>query len=89
MHVSDLAALYAIIVKKIMQKEPIPRGNKGYYFAMAHRMPWWAVMQGLAKALHARGLVTDSEVKIWPSYEVAAEALGFPLLYIEPMTMSR
>lgn len=46
-------------------------------------------MEGLAKSLYARGLVTDPEVKIWPSYEVAADALEFPVLYIKPMTMSR
>lgn len=46
-------------------------------------------MSGLAKEMHARGLVADSEVKVWPNYEVAAEALGLPLLYIKPMTMSR
>ncbi len=46
-------------------------------------------MQGIAKALHARGLVADSEVKIWPTYEVAAEALGYPVQYIKPMAMSR
>ncbi|KAE9369113.1 hypothetical protein N431DRAFT_469047 [Stipitochalara longipes BDJ] len=55
-HISDLVALYTLLVQKILQKEPIPSGEKGYYFAIAHRAPWWDVLERLAEALHARGL---------------------------------
>ncbi|KAF2803422.1 NAD(P)-binding protein [Mytilinidion resinicola] len=87
-HISDLTALYALLVEKILQKEQAPSGEKGYYFAMAHRAPWWDVMQHLADALHARGLVAEPKVQIWPSDEMAAEYLGFPLLYIRAMCTS-
>ena len=89
MHISDLAALYALLTEKILQKEPIPNGEKGYYFAMAHRTHWWDVMQRLAEALHARGLVVEPQAEIWPSDEIAAEYLGFPRLYVRAMGTSR
>ncbi|CAM1505956.1 Fc.00g115930.m01.CDS01 [Cosmosporella sp. VM-42] len=87
-HISDLTALYALLVEKILQKEPIPSGEKGYYFAVAHRVPWWAVMQGLAEGLHARGLVAEPKAQIWSSDEMAAEYLGFPLQYVRAMGTS-
>ncbi|KAI1105789.1 NAD(P)-binding protein [Jackrogersella minutella] len=80
-HISDLTELYTLLVEKVLQNEPIPSGENGYYFAMAHRAPWWDIMQRLAKALYARGLVTEPAVQVWPSYEMAAEHLGFPALY--------
>ncbi|KAI2463184.1 NAD(P)-binding protein [Annulohypoxylon bovei var. microspora] len=87
-HISDLTALYTLLVEKILQKEPISNGEKGYYFAVAHRAPWWDVMQRLADALYARGLVTEAKVQVWPSYEVAAEHLGFPSQFIRAIGTS-
>ncbi|KAF2493074.1 NAD(P)-binding protein [Lophium mytilinum] len=84
-HISDLTALYALLVEKILHKEPVPNGENGYYFPMAHRAPWWDVMELLAEGLHARGLVLEPKAQIWPSDEMAAEELGFPLLYIRAM----
>jgi len=84
-----LTALYALLVTKILQKEPIPSGEMGYYFAMVHRAPWWEVMQRLAEALYARGLVAEPTVQIWPSDEMAAEYLGFPPLYVRAMGTNR
>lgn len=88
MHVSDLTALYVLLLEKILQSEPVPTGESGYYFAMAHRSPWWKVMDGLAKSLHSRGLVKEPEAKVWSSYDVAADTLGFPRLYIRAIGMS-
>jgi hypothetical protein len=87
-HISDLVALYALIVTKILQEEPIPSGPTGTYFGFAHRSPSYALMERIAVALHVRGLVTDASVKTWPSYKAAAEALALPELYIKPMCMS-
>lgn len=87
-HISDLVRLYGLLVGKILQKEPIPTGENGYYFAMAHRLPWWKVMERLAAVMHVQGLVTSPEVKTWPSYELAAETLRFPLLYLPAMGTS-
>ncbi|KAI0384227.1 NAD(P)-binding protein [Hypomontagnella monticulosa] len=84
-HISDLTALYSLIIENILRKEPIPMGEHGYYFAMAHRAPWWDVMQGIAKALYARGLVSEPEPQVWPSYEMAADVLSFPRQHIRAM----
>jgi hypothetical protein len=42
-------------------------------------------MQRLASALYARGLVEEPTAQIWPSDEMAAENLGFPVLYVRAM----
>ncbi|KAF2251858.1 NAD(P)-binding protein [Trematosphaeria pertusa] len=87
-HISDLIELYALLVEKILQKERIPSGEEGYYFAMAHRTPWWAAMDRIAQSLHARGLVAESKPSIWPSDKMAADYLGFPVLYVRAMGTS-
>ena len=89
MHISDLTSLYTLLVSKILQRTPIPHGVSGYYFAMAHRSPWWAVMSRLATSLHARGLVDSPTTQIWPSDEVAADTLGLPRLYVRAMGTAR
>lgn len=87
-HIADLVELYALLTTKILQKESIPSGEHGYYFAFSHRSPWWAVLERIAAALHARGLIADASVKVWPDYDVAAKSLQLPRQYIVPMTMS-
>lgn len=77
------------MVEKILLKEPMPSGEEGYYFAMAHRQPWWDVLQRIAESLHARGLVESPEVKTWPSDEMAAESLGYPLMFVRALGTSR
>ncbi|KFA72092.1 hypothetical protein S40288_02263 [Stachybotrys chartarum IBT 40288] len=87
-HVDDLTDLYALLLEKIIQGEELPSGESGYYFAFAHKIDWWKTMDGLAKALHARGLVDEPTVKTWPSWDVASEELKFPRPYIKAMGAS-
>ncbi|KAI9704644.1 MAG: hypothetical protein M1820_005392 [Bogoriella megaspora] len=87
-HISDLANFYTLLTEKILQKEPVPNGEKGYYFVIAHKTHWWRVMQRLAEALHARGLVAEPEVDVWPSDDVAAEYLEFPRPFVRAMGTS-
>ncbi|RDW59919.1 hypothetical protein BP6252_13006 [Coleophoma cylindrospora] len=82
-HISDMTALYTTIIEKVIQKETPPSGTEGYYFALAHDISWWELLDHLAKALHARGLVTESKTQVWPSDEAAAEALGIPVQYVQ------
>jgi hypothetical protein len=81
-HVSDITAFYGKMVEKILLKEPIPSGEKGYYFAKAHDVQWWEVLDQLAVALEARGLATDSTVQIWSDDETAAKVLGVPVQFV-------
>lgn len=82
-HISDLTALYGRIIDKIHRKETIQSGTEGYYFALAHDLFWWETLDHLAAALNARGLVTDSKTRLWPSDEAAAEALGVPVPFVQ------
>ncbi|KAI1177613.1 NAD(P)-binding protein [Nemania sp. FL0916] len=84
-HISDIAEYYVLLLAKILQGEKIPSGENGYYFAVAHRAGWWEVVQGLADALYARGLVDTPKVEVWPSDEMAAKTLGFPRQFIRLM----
>jgi hypothetical protein len=82
-HISDLTALYGQIVRKIIQKETIPNGREGYYFALAHDINRWESLDRLAVALDARGLVKDAKTEVWPSDEAAAESLGVPVKFVQ------
>ncbi|KAI1428255.1 hypothetical protein F5Y12DRAFT_48146 [Xylaria sp. FL1777] len=88
-HISDLADYYVLILKKISQGEKLPSGEEGYYFAVAHEVGWWNIAQSLASALYTRGLVTEPTAKIWPSDDMAAEALGLPRQYVRLMHTAR
>ncbi|KAI2628092.1 NAD(P)-binding protein [Hypomontagnella submonticulosa] len=85
LHISDLTALYSLLLEKILQKESIPMGEQGYYFAIVHRVPWWDVMQRIAEVLYASGLVTEPKPQVWPSDDMAADYLGFPRAHIRAM----
>lgn len=88
-HISDLTAVYVALIGNILQNTSIPSGENGYYFATAHRSPWWKVMQLIAEGLHSRGLVKEPKVDVWPTYDEAADALGFPRLYVRAMCTSK
>ncbi|KAH8678427.1 hypothetical protein BX600DRAFT_452050 [Xylariales sp. PMI_506] len=84
-HVSDLVEVYALITENILSQKPIPSGEEGYYFTASHRTSWWRVMDGFAKYMHQRGLIEEPTAQVWPSLEVAAQSLGFPVQYVRVM----
>ena len=84
-HISDLTALYGLIIEKILRKEALPSGTEGYYFALAHSFVWWEVLDHLAAALKARDLITDTKVQAWANDEAAAEVLGIPVPFVQPL----
>ncbi|RWA07405.1 hypothetical protein EKO27_g7699 [Xylaria grammica] len=88
-HISDLAEFYVLMIKKILQGEKLPSGEEGYYFAVAHEVGWWDIAQSLAGALSARGLVTEPQARIWPSDDMAAEALDLPRQFVRLMHTAR
>ncbi|KAI1733606.1 hypothetical protein F4680DRAFT_394717 [Xylaria scruposa] len=88
-HISDLADYYVLFVKKILQGEKLPSGEDGYYFSVAHEASWWNMTQSLAKVLYARGLVTEPTAKVWPSDDMAAEALDLPRQFVRLMHTAR
>lgn len=84
-HISDLTALYGRIVQRILQQEALPSGEEGYYFALAHDLHSWEVLDHLAIALHARGLVSEPNTGLWPSDEAAAKSLGVPVQFLQTL----
>lgn len=83
-----MTALYILLIEKILRKEMIPSGAEGYYFALAHHLYHWEDLEHLAAALEARGLVKSTEIPTWPSDEAAAEALGIPAAFVQPLWAS-
>ncbi|KAK1751479.1 hypothetical protein QBC47DRAFT_391890 [Echria macrotheca] len=81
-HISDMTALYEKMVEKILLKEPIPDGEKGYYSAKAHEVQWWELLTRLAVRLEARGLAADSTVRLWSDDKAAAKVLGVPEQFV-------
>lgn len=77
-HISDLVALFLLLVDSIVKEKPIPSGKQGYYFAIAHEQGWHSMLDVLAARLHEHGKVASSDVSLWPTDEVAAQALGVP-----------
>ena len=82
-HISDLTALYSLIVERILRGESIPSGRDGYYFALAHDLFLGEVGDHLAKALWDRGLTTDSKTHEYSDYTAAAESLGIPVPFVQ------
>jgi hypothetical protein len=78
-----MTAFYACIVEKIVQKESIESGVAGYYFALGHKAKWWDVLDRLAVALEARGLVHDSTVDLWSNDEAVADAMNIPPAFVQ------
>lgn len=81
-HISDLTALFACVVQKILHSDALDSGEKGYYFALAHPLHWHDVARHIGAALKARGLIDSEEPKIWKSDEEAAEDLGIPAAFV-------
>jgi hypothetical protein len=79
-HISDLTALYRLIINRIIrgESETIPRNKEGYYFALAHDLFLGDVLEHLGLALASRTFITDGRTRIYPSDQVAAASLGVP-----------
>jgi hypothetical protein len=88
-HISDITALFSRIIEKILSKDTIPSGAEGYYFAGAHKVNWWAILDRLAVDMKARDLVTDETPQIWESDDAAAEGLGIPAMFLKPFFNSQ
>lgn len=88
-HISDLTTFYAQLAEAILQKRTLPACLDGYYFVAAHSVRWWDILDRLAVAMHARGLVDELTTKVWPSGAFAAAALGVSADFVHSMWDSR
>lgn len=54
-HIEDIAALYTLILAKVLAKEDIASGKDGFYFANAGRQSWRDIAKGIARVGHQLG----------------------------------
>ncbi|CAH0056885.1 unnamed protein product [Clonostachys solani] len=81
-HVTDLARFYGSIIRSIVHGKAPVGGQDGYFFASAHKLPWWDLLHCLASRLHAKGFVSTAEVNVWPNEDLAAKSFGMPLEFV-------
>ncbi|KAF2024248.1 NAD(P)-binding protein [Setomelanomma holmii] len=84
-HVSDLTALYSRVIEAILEGKEIERGERGYYFGIAHNLYWHDVAAKLATIMKARGLVSSGEPRVWTDAAEAAEPLGVPAAFVQAL----
>jgi hypothetical protein len=77
-HISDLTALYGLIVERVLRRESLPSGREGYYFALAHDIFLGEVGDHLASELRDRGVTTNSEVRRYSDDKLPRHRWGFP-----------
>jgi hypothetical protein len=88
-HISDLTALYASIVKRIINSDSLERNKKGIYFAITHNLYIHDVAADLAKAMHNYELIIENTTTTFESTEHAAEILGVPAPFVQALRNSR
>ena len=73
-HIADLAALYVIIVNKVLSGADLPSGRKGIYFSAGGRHTWLGLAQSIGKAgVHLGALKTAVPTSL--TVEEAAQIL--------------
>lgn len=74
-HVVDLARLFALLVTKVLESQPIPNGKDGIYFSNAGDTTWLDVTTMIGKVGFELGALDTPEPRSI-SLEVAAEKIG-------------
>ncbi|KAK5989348.1 Oxidase ucsJ-like protein [Cladobotryum mycophilum] len=80
-HVDDTAALYEIILNRLLAGEALPSGRKGIYFVGTGRASWKQVSDGIAKAGHELGVLREATARSADLEELAGgrNAMTFEL----------
>lgn len=61
-HVHDLGRFYSLLLSKLLAKETIPTGRKGYYFCENGTHYWSQVSEIIAKVLKKNNAIENTEV---------------------------
>ncbi|KAJ6080152.1 hypothetical protein N7467_009905 [Penicillium canescens] len=73
-HMDDLSAFYLLLFRAVIQKQSwLPSGAEAIFFVESGEHTWLQVSQGIADAMHKRGLLATNEVKSISLKEAAAE----------------
>jgi hypothetical protein len=62
-HISDVARIYDILLKKILRNERLGYGKDGYYFVEAGEISWLDISQGIANAGYSKGVFESNQIK--------------------------
>ncbi|KAF4332903.1 NAD dependent epimerase dehydratase family [Fusarium beomiforme] len=54
-HIEDIAALYTLILAKIVAREEVPFGKEGFFFANHGKQSWLDITKEIARVGHQRG----------------------------------
>ncbi|KAF5962300.1 hypothetical protein FBULB1_14318 [Fusarium bulbicola] len=54
-HIEDIAALYMLIVAKIVGEDDVPFGKEGFFFANHGKQSWLEIAKEIARVGHQRG----------------------------------
>ncbi|KAG0645403.1 hypothetical protein D0Z07_8971 [Hyphodiscus hymeniophilus] len=76
-HITDLTALYQLLLLKILAHEEVPTGERGVLFSGTGRFSWRELSENIAKALfELHAIKTDAVQSI--VLEVATDRYGLP-----------
>jgi nucleoside-diphosphate-sugar epimerase len=62
-HVLDNTSLYIELLRAMLEGRDIGHGKRGYYLASSGRVAWDDIYEAMAKALKARGVIDDENLK--------------------------
>ncbi|KAM0251652.1 hypothetical protein ACHAQJ_008112 [Trichoderma viride] len=62
-HISDVAAFYSLILKKILESTPVEYGKNGYYFLETGEVSWLDISKRIGDVGHTQGVFTSGELK--------------------------
>eukprot|EP01117_Protostelium_nocturnum_P019401 TRINITY_DN8408_c0_g1_i1.p1 TRINITY_DN8408_c0_g1~~TRINITY_DN8408_c0_g1_i1.p1 ORF type:complete len:344 (-),score=131.33 TRINITY_DN8408_c0_g1_i1:163-1194(-) len=62
-HVSDVASLFELITRKVINGETVPKGKEGFFFCENGDHTWLQVSEGVAKELKSLGKLPTEEIK--------------------------
>ncbi|KAF5619784.1 NAD dependent epimerase dehydratase family [Fusarium sp. NRRL 52700] len=54
-HIEDIAALYTLILAKLVEGEDVPFGKEGFFFANHEKQSWLDIAKEIARVGHQRG----------------------------------
>ncbi|KAF5529019.1 NAD dependent epimerase dehydratase family [Fusarium mexicanum] len=54
-HIEDIAALYTLILAKIVEDEDVPFGKEGFFFANHGKQSWFDIAKEIARVGHQHG----------------------------------
>lgn len=88
-HIDDTAALYDVILGKLLDGQSLPSGRRGLYFASCGRSSWKQVSEHVAKAGFQLGVLKEDVPRSGDLEEMTQYNPSKSVQYVELGTASR